>query len=292
MAAIRTTGRKAGQAFKKKAGRPRNNFVDSYAAKAWINALRARAGNVSAYAVGVQVAKQLHYSVGYLPRFDKFAEGAIGPRDATLADTEKVFPGSRIVFDNGPEGVELWDALDGNFEKLWEIIDPACDSMPFFREMQQSHREKAGALLDFIFEHPPIPKELPQFIDVLPTRTRYAPNIIQEYCTQFGPHQEAWAGGHYNFPELGRVDVRLNLSFSKLAAFISMWRLSMLIIDCLEEMDYVMTGLLKQAIPDMLAPYGIAEEVVGSIRQKQDAYRKWLHPKPSKEVQPDPDHED
>ena len=67
-------------------------------------------------------------------------------------------------------------------------------------------------------------------------------------------------------------------SFQQLAATIALWRISMLVADSADKMDNIMNRLIKDAIPDMLRPYGVDKKVIEMIEDMQRAYKQWLRP--------------
>ena len=277
MKKVRTTGRKAGQKEKRKSGRPARKYVDNMAAVAWITDLKRQAGNISAYAVGRKV-----YPGVDAPRFDKYDKGEVSPRDSVLTDTEKAFPGSRLIFDNGPEGVELWDAIDGDYEKLWSIIDPAFQDMKKYRQMRSSHRSRAEAIINSIIAW----KDGNAF-QMISERKASKGDVNEIHCVYMLEKERHYPPATAQLPRIDSgmlftyssrkiINFRIDFRISDLAALIAMWRLSMLVVDCADEMDYVLSGLMIKAIPDLLEPYGVGEMVVSRLKQKRAAYLSLL----------------
>lgn len=194
-----------------------------------------------------------------------------------LTDTEKAFPGSRIIFDSGPEGVELWDAIDGSYESLWRIIDPVNKDMKKYRKMRATHRTRVEAIINTLLPS----KDNMSFSLISQVDRREVNEIHGLYMLStenwYPPTSSIKSRRDSHIFEAYRSgELKLELGLSTLAAFIAMWRLSMLIVECVDEMNYVMNGLLIKAIPDMLEPYGVADMVVATLKQKQDGYLSWI----------------
>ncbi len=70
----------------------------------------------------------------------------------------------------------------------------------------------------------------------------------------------------------------MNFGFPQLAATIALWRISMLAADSVDKMEDVVEGLMEHAIPDMLKPYGVDEDVIRMIKGLQKVYHRWSRP--------------
>ena len=145
---IKSSGRHAGSVIKAIKGRPKIPMIDRIATQAWFNALMKASESKNAY----EVAKQYDPSLES-KRFEKYARGAVRPTAGTLAAVDRKLNEDfgvkvRSVFDDGPEGVQLWDAMSGNFELLWDIIYKV---KPTLKYMRVTHEQKVHEFIDSIF---------------------------------------------------------------------------------------------------------------------------------------------
>lgn len=123
-------------------------LIDRIACRAWYNALKNESGSSSAYGVAIYCNPEVDSK-----RFYKYARGSVTPSHNTLklADDKLVASGKsavRMVFDEGPEGVPLWDALSGDFQKLWKIIDNAAPQLADLRMLRTSHEQRVNAFMN------------------------------------------------------------------------------------------------------------------------------------------------
>lgn len=152
---IKKSGRHSGSIVNVVGGRPKTPVIDKIAAKAWFYALMNASGSTNAY----EVAKQYDASLDS-KRFEKYARGEVCPTAGTLDAVDRKLDKDfgvkvRTVFDNGPEGVPLWDAMSGNFELLWDIIYKVS---PTLNTMQATHEER---VLEFMNTHFPASTQEP-----------------------------------------------------------------------------------------------------------------------------------
>jgi hypothetical protein len=359
----RKSGRGAGQlAAPGKAGRPKTPMIDKVAAIAWFHEVKriTGAGNATQAAA---------YS-GQDPesrRFYKYASGEITPSHATLNEVDNYLrrdapQGIRQVFDKGPEGVPLWDALNGPLEEIWPIIDTPFPEMPKLRLARSAHAHRVNAFIDRI-----LPGSLGQ-LSTLPGQNAGDANLVDSLymhdkfsegqemerkeelrmlieaerqqleklrqaeesrqlrvqellkkgaeqgnyvvdghritdleADDFDLHErydeevarrsdfiEQWLEPMLKERDTHPVTVRAavrkpiksgmlqRFGMPELAATIALWRLSMAVADSAEKMEYVIDGLIKNAIPDLLRPYGIEKHVISMIEARRDHYKRWI----------------
>lgn len=145
------SGRHSGKEIEIKKGRPTIPMIDRIATQAWFNALKNASNSENAY----QVAKQYDESLES-KRFEKYARGAVRPTAGTLKAVDDKLNRDfgikvQMVFDDGPEGVPLWDAIAGDFEVLWDIIYKASPRLATLKTMRASHGHKEQEFISSLF---------------------------------------------------------------------------------------------------------------------------------------------
>lgn len=145
------SGRHSGKVIEIKKGRPKIPMIDRIATQAWFNALRNASNSENAY----QVAKQYDESLES-KRFEKYSRGEVRPTAGTLKAVDDKLSRDfgikvQMVFDDGPEGVPLWDAIAGDFEVLWDIIYKASPELETLKMMRASHGDKEQAFISSLF---------------------------------------------------------------------------------------------------------------------------------------------
>jgi hypothetical protein len=125
--------------MRKRPGRPPRTCVDAMRTTAWSRAVMSAAGETTAAGLARRVS---HNELGrdQLALDDdvvrEYLTGARSPM-TRLAPIERVFPGTREVFDVGPAGLPLWGALEGDLPNpaFARVVDadilPAGD-VPFY----------------------------------------------------------------------------------------------------------------------------------------------------------------
>ncbi len=148
MVRIKKSGRHSGRRIEVVVGRPPTPMIDKIAAQAWFYALMNASGSTNPYQVAIHYDESLASK-----RFEKYARGEVCPTHGTLHAVDvKLYKDFRVkvreVFDDGPEGVPLWDAISGNFELLWEIIYTAC---PILNTRQATHEQRVLEFMNTLF---------------------------------------------------------------------------------------------------------------------------------------------
>ena len=155
MATLRKkSGRHSGKETEIKNGRPKTPLIDKIATTAWFNALKSASHSSNVY----QVAKLYDETVGS-KRFEKYARGEVRPTAGTLELVDRKLHETykakvRRVFDYGPEGVPLWDAIAGDFEVLWDIIYKASLGLTTLNTIRVSHEHRVHQFIDTLFSEP------------------------------------------------------------------------------------------------------------------------------------------
>ncbi len=164
---IRKTGRHSKSNISRSAGRPETPKIDLIATKAWFNALKEESGAENAYqiakkydaylnTVAISGSKERPPPTLASKRFEKYAKGDVRPNVDTLVHVDKMLAvqgqsSVRTVFDDGPDGAPLWDALSGDFDALWKLIDKAVPEMPKLRVLLTSHTGRVNEHINLMF---------------------------------------------------------------------------------------------------------------------------------------------
>ncbi len=148
---IKGSGRHSGSIINAIKGRPKTPMIDRIATQAWFNALMNASESKNAYEVARQYDSSLKSK-----RFEKYARGTVRPTAGTLAAVDRKLYEDfgvkvRKVFDDGPEGVPLWDAMSGNIELLWDVIHK---ENPALKTMRVTHEQKVQAFIDSLLTEP------------------------------------------------------------------------------------------------------------------------------------------
>jgi hypothetical protein len=148
------SGRHSGKTILIKKGRHPIPMIDRIATQAWFNALINASHSKSIYQVALKFNKSPESK-----SFEKYARGAIRPTAGKLEDIDRELYKTykvkvRMVFDDGPEGVPLWDAIAGDFEVLWDIIYKASPGLATLKTMRVSHEHRVHQFIDTLFSEP------------------------------------------------------------------------------------------------------------------------------------------
>jgi hypothetical protein len=336
------SGRHSGKVILIKKGRHPIPMIDRIATQAWFNALINASHSKSVY----QVAQKFN-KTPESKSFEKYARGAIRPTAGRLEDVDRELYRTyktkvRMVFDDGPEGVPLWDAIAGDFEVLWDIIYKASPGLATLKTMRASHEHRVHQFIDILFSEPimsldttkgdhnalrygpldpevvEIYKKIQQFRDdyyknlrdleyerrsvvvkdikvkangsnelelLLQDEERRQKRFDQELIR----HDAMMTGSQVHgvainaewrryFNTQLHKNGEINFSFAQLAATIALWRISVLVSDGVNRIDYLMTALLDGVIAKMLQPYGVEEKVIEILRAMQTTYHRTLYP--------------
>ncbi len=98
-------------------GRPKRKEIDKLRTKIWYESIRKGLNLKNPYEMDA------YFDSGTNRNWYKYKDGMRVPTHATLANVERKCPGSRAVFDTGPQDVKLWQALARPHNELWEVID-------------------------------------------------------------------------------------------------------------------------------------------------------------------------
>ena len=198
VASGRHSGRKRGREI---TGRPPIPKIDKIAATAWFYELKRLTKATSASEVAKKVNEDPESK-----RFNKYERGEVTPSYTTLKNIDTHLfsiyriPAVRGVFDDGPEGVRLWDALAGNCENLWDIIDAECPAISLLRVARNRHESRVDAFINSAFNgNPKIPFELHQLTDAA------QPNFVDTLYTLDKVNNAAIQAEHvavYNIQEI------------------------------------------------------------------------------------------
>lgn len=173
------------------------------------------------------------------------SEGTIKYVDARLKKEFKDFDTLKNFCNVGPlndvnQHVPLWDAISGSMEKTWEVLvrfDPPIEL----------DRMRGAPFISRVFAI---------------TNNYFPLGIPDNFVEVNKPNQVGLA-----YLE-GKFDFNLELMTATIAA----WRLANFIGDSQRIFNYIMIGLLEKAIPDLLEPYGIFNQLK-AILKEQDSIR-------------------
>ncbi len=231
------------------AGRRKRSLVRSMQAMVWIAELKAITDLNTTYALAKKIGGSSEKS------FHKYASGTSAPSVTNLKLVDKKFkmstsqyPCASEVFRIGPlDGnngyAPLWDALGDDMEKVWSVLSRFNINYELFRAIGFPHSYKMEQVTRYLLPTNEIP-EKPWLEE------RSKPNVIAEA---------------YN-------NKRFKLEIELLTAIVALWQFSMFVGDHKLYMDYIMIGLMEDAIPDLLKKYGITNEFNNRLIEIDEKY--------------------
>jgi len=147
----------------------------------------------------------------------KYRSGARMPTIGSRAAIERRCPGSRQVFEVGPGGVLLWDALDAPHAKLWKVIDIT------FPEYKEQRRIGMGLM------------QYKQFFNKLLLPADY------HHGLDYIAHAK---GLQRNAVQMAFSKGEISITPSIVASVIAYWRLSSLVMFDMYHADYLLCGVI------------------------------------------------
>lgn len=212
--------------------RPRRNKFDQLRTQVWYEFIRDQLGLNTAYEMDA------YFGTGTDRNWYKYRAGTRVPTHATLAAVERVCLNSRSVFDKGPKGTLLWQAMAAPHVELWEVIDV------MFPDMKE-HR-KFGligiAQYEFFFDTLLIPNQYKAELDYIANSKGLQANVI------------------YLAYSKGQVSITSEVA----ASVIAFWRLASLVLFNMLMADYLLSGVTRvfshgqmfgPAIDDLICKY-------------------------------------
>jgi hypothetical protein len=192
--------------------RPKRKKIDQLKTQVWYEAVRTQLERKTAYEMDAK------FGTGTDRHWYKYRAGTRVPTAATLAAVERVCPGSRAVFDQGPGGVKLWQALAAPHSELWELIDL---SIPEFQEQR-----KCGligiAQYAHEFDRRLIPQQYKSTLDFIAHATGLQKNAIY----------------------LAHAEEEISLTPEIVVSVIAFWRLCSLVLFNMLSADYLLSGVM------------------------------------------------
>ncbi|MCB5207713.1 hypothetical protein [Methylovorus mays] len=148
----------------------------------------------------------------------KYRAGTRVPTKATLAAVERVCPGSRSVFDQGPGGVRLWQALASPHIELWDLIDLS------FPKLQELRRVGLAGIAQYAieFERRLIPQQYKSKLDYIDHAKGLQRNAIY----------------------LAHTTEEISLTPEIAVSVIAFWRLCSLVLFNMLSADYLLSGVM------------------------------------------------
>lgn len=207
---------------------------------AWYHAVADEVGGTTPYEVTNLVdeirATQPDQSNAEAKSFFPYAKGKVVPSVETLEMVESLLPWTRQVFDVGPKieggNAPIWLALGGTEEAVRSVL-------VWYQPKKLGHLQAIGASVDTLIQHV--------------TGKWFPESVVLEALDKNQP----------NWVEAAYREGLLELSMELLTALICLWRLSMYRQEGFPYINYLVTGLFKEAIPRLMKPYGLELDFVG-----------------------------
>lgn len=220
---------------------------------AWYHAVADEVGGKTPYEVTNLVdeirATQSDQSNGEAKSFFPYAKGKVVPSEETLEMVESLLPWTRQVFDMGPKiergNAPIWLALGGSEQAIRSVL-------VWYQPKELGHLQASGASVY---------------------------NLIQHVTGKWFPEPlvlEALDQGEPNWVEVAYSEGLLELSMELLTALICLWRLSMYMRQDFPYMNYLVTGLFRKAIPELMKPYGLELDFVDYCKCIENHYWRYL----------------
>lgn len=192
-------------------GRPSRKPIDTLRTQVWYEEVRSVLGLSTAYQLDER------FDTGTDRNWYKYQRGSRVPTQATLAAVERVAPTSRLVFDVGPAGIEMWKALSAPHDQLWPIIGAV------FPEHEE-HRKS-------------VPLGLTQYRQFLGSK------FIPRYLSSRIDYVEWQRGDQRNAIALAYEREEISISLADTACAIAYWRLSNLVVVDSLFANYLLSGI-------------------------------------------------
>lgn len=192
--------------------RPERSDFDKLRTKVWYEWIRQQLNLRTAYEL------DSHFGSGTSRNWYKYESGERVPTPATLYFVESKCVGSRLVFENGPSGSNLWNALSAPHSALWDIID-----ITFPQHITARNSGVLGLL---------------QYTNFLEKKL-----ILEKYALNLDYLQHA-KGEQRNYIFLALENNELEINYELAATIIAIWRLSALVIYNMINADYLLDGLI------------------------------------------------
>lgn len=193
--------------------RPKRKKIDQLRTKVWYEWLRDQLGLSTAYEMDD------FFGSGTDRNWYKYRAGTRVPTHATLAAVERKCPGSRFVFEQGPNKVQLWVALAAPHIELWDVID---STFPEYKEAR-NHGVLGIQQYGNFFERKLLPEEYKRGIDFIDYAKGLQRNAVYLAHTR------------------GQITITPEIA----ASVIAFWRLSSLVFFNMLNVDYLLSGLMS-----------------------------------------------
>lgn len=193
--------------------RPKRKSIDQLRTVIWYEWLRGGLGLSTAYEMDD------FFGSGTDRNWYKYRAGTRVPTPATLAAVEKRCPGSRYVFEKGPGGVMLWEALAGPHTKLWRVIDVT------FPEYQDARNKGVLGIMQYanFFDRQLLPEKYKSGMDFIEHAKGLQRNAV--------------------YLAYSRDEVEITPEI--VASVIAFWRLCSLVMFNMVNADYLLTGVME-----------------------------------------------
>ena len=173
------------------------------------------------------------------------SEGTMKHVDSRLKKEFKGFDTLKNYYNVGPlndnnQHIPLWDAVSGSMEKTWEVLvrfDPPIEL----------DRMRGAPFISRVFA----------------ITNNYFPLGIPDNFVEIN---------NPNHVAMSYLEGKFDFDLELMTVTIATWRLANFIGDSQRIFNYIMIGLLEKAIPDLLKPYGIFNQLK-AILKEQDLIR-------------------
>lgn len=193
--------------------RPKRSDIDILRTKVWYEWIRTKLNLKTAYEMDLYFGSETDRN------WYKYESGVRVPTHATLYFVESKCVGSRVIFDDGPNGSNLWRAISAPHSDLWSIVDIYFPAHVVDRE--------AGIL------------GLLQYANFLQNSL-----ILEKYASNIDYLSHA-KGLQRSFIEIALERNEISINYELASTVIAIWRLSALVIYNMLNADYLLGGLIS-----------------------------------------------
>ena len=241
------------------AGRKKTTITDVMKTKVWLSEMQRITDSDNPYQfvqllANADVGKHIYQyrdggrtvSASKVVAIDEKIFDAQTPKSRSSIKGQEIFECGPISQNDANECVPLWDALDGTMEQVWSVL---------------------------VYYDPPI--ALQRYMKGIPFKRRLAYVVSRCFGETDPPNYWEDHGDHNaseNFVAAAYANGKLTVDLDLIAVAIAAWRLAHFVGDSVAMMDYLLIGLLDRAIPECMQPYGIAQDLVQAIGDRDCQY--------------------
>lgn len=207
-------------------GRPKRSSLNSLKTKLWFMYIYKDLGvaRVSQMDDALNARIDRHTKGHVSMHWYKYEKGLRTPNVGNLAAVERRIPGSRMIFDVGPNGAMLWDALNAHHVDLWKVIDK---TFPEYKPLRNSG-----------------------IFGLLQYKSLLNKLLIPEHYLKYTDYIAYSRGLQGNSVNLAFESEEISIAPSTIASVIAYWRLSSLVLLDLINADYLLSGVMSVLNPE------------------------------------------